>query len=89
MLSRKPADKGEQLKIDYCVAAYNNELDNLSSILSLPVNLGNPQVYPDPEKAYSKEELTALIASYTPYRDITERELLINTPTSNPPPRKV
>ncbi len=77
MLSRKPTDKGEQLKIDYCVAAYNNELDNLSSILSLPVNLGNPQVYPDPEKAYSKEELADLIARYTPYRDITERELLI------------
>lgn len=35
---REVADKGEQLKIDYCSITYRNELENLAFIFSLPVS---------------------------------------------------
>lgn len=34
---REVADKGEQLKIDYCAIIYRNELENLAFIFSLPI----------------------------------------------------
>ena len=34
---RKPLNKDEQLKIDYCVATHSNALENLSFTCSLPV----------------------------------------------------
>ena len=34
---RKPLNKDEQLKIDYCVATHSNALENLSFTFSLPV----------------------------------------------------
>lgn len=75
--NRKPATKDEQLKIDYCAATYHNELENLSFIFSCPVDTGNAKIHPEKTKAYSPDELAELIKRYTPYRDITERELLI------------
>ena len=74
---RKPADKGERLKIDYCVATYSNELDNMSFIFSLPVKLDDDKIYPDSSRRYSPEELAALISRYSGYRDIIEREILV------------
>lgn len=75
--SRKPATKEEQLKIDYCVATYNNELDNMSFIFSCPVKVDDNKIYPDTTKTYSPDELTALITRYSHYRDVAEREILI------------
>lgn len=77
MQSRKAATKNEQLKIDYCIATYHNELDNLSFILSLPLKVDDDKIYPDPTKTYSEEELTELIKHYSDYRDVAEREILI------------
>lgn len=77
MLQRKPANKGEQLKIDYCAATYSNELENLSLISSLPVKLDENKIYPDYKRHYTLEELAALISLYEGYRDIAEREILI------------
>lgn len=75
--SRKPATKEEQLKIDYCSATYNNELDNMSFIFSCPVATDNDKIYPDKTKTYSPDELAILIKHYSAYRDIAEREILI------------
>lgn len=74
---RKAAGKGEQLKIDYCTITYRNELDNLSFILSTPLDTGRDRLLPEAGKAYTPSELVALINLYSHYRDIEERELLI------------
>lgn len=74
---RKPINKTEQFQIDYCVATYANELENLSFTFSLPIDAGEDKIYPDYKKSYTAEELAALIALYSDYRDITEREILI------------
>lgn len=76
LLHRKAANKGEQFKIDYCVATYNNELENLSFILSRPVKLDDDKIFPDSSRIYTTDELTALIRLYSDYRDVTEREIL-------------
>lgn len=75
--SRKAATKDEQLKIDYCIATYHNELDNVSFLLSLPLKVDDNKIYPDRAKTYSAEELTELIKRYSNYRDVVEREILI------------
>lgn len=77
LLQRKATDKGEQLKIDYCAATYNNELDNMSFILSCPIKVDDDKIYPDSSRQYSPEELTALITFYRDYRDVVEREILV------------
>lgn len=74
---RKPANKTEQLKIDYCVATYRNELDNMSAVFSLPVQVGGEKILPDSTRHYSPDELTALIRRYKVYRAIEEREILV------------
>lgn len=75
--SRKASTKDEQLKIDYCSFAYQTELENLSSILSKPVVVNPNKLEPDSRREYSPAELTALIRLYTDYRDVTEREILV------------
>lgn len=75
--SRRPATKDEQLKIDYCNATYTNELDNMSFIFSCPVDTGNDKTYPERTKNYSPDKLAELIERYSHYRDIAEREILI------------
>lgn len=75
--SRKAVNKGEQLKIDYCTMTYRNELENMSYLLSLPVQIDNDKIHPDRERIYTPEKLTALIRLYKNYRDVTEREILV------------
>lgn len=75
--SRSAANRNEQLKIDYCVATYRNELNNMSFIFSCPVKADDDKIYPDRTKNYSPAELAALIRRYSRYRDIIEREILI------------
>lgn len=77
LLQRKASGKDEQLKIDYCVATYHNELDNLSFILSCPIKVGDDKINPDSSRQYTPEELTALITLYRDYRDVVEREILV------------
>ena len=77
LLRRKAANKAEQLKIDYCVATYHNELDNMSFVFSRPVQVDGEKINPDSGRRYSSDELTALIRLYSDYRDIMERELLV------------
>lgn len=77
LLRRKAANKAEQLKIDYCVATYHNELDNMSLVFSRPVQIDGEKLFTDSEKRYTPDELTALIRLYSDYRDIMERELLV------------
>ncbi|MDE5877720.1 MAG: hypothetical protein K2H47_09545 [Muribaculaceae bacterium] len=74
---RKAANKSEQLKIDYCVMTYRNELDNLSFLLSKPLEVSRNRIWPDLTRSYTPSELVALINLYSHYRDIAERELLI------------
>jgi len=75
--SRKAASNSEQLKIDHCVATYRNELENMSAIFFRPVKIDDDKILPDSTKIYTQEELTSLIRLYCDYRDITEREILI------------
>lgn len=75
--NRKPSTKDERLKIDYCNATYNNELDNMSFIFSCPVETDTEKIFPDSTKEYSPDELAELINCYSHYRDVTEREILI------------
>lgn len=75
--SRKATNKGEQFKIDYCTAMYDNELSNMSYLFSHPVQVDNEKIYPDNERRYTPGELTALICLYKDYRDIVEREILV------------
>ncbi len=77
MMRRKAANKSEQLKIDYCNAMYSNELSNISQLFSLPVRVDDDKIYPDSKRSYTPEELSALIRLYKDYRDITEREILV------------
>lgn len=77
IMSRKGTNKGEKFKIDYCTAMYSNELSNMSYLFSCPIQIDNDKIYPDRERPYSPEELTALIRLYKDYRDVTERELLV------------
>lgn len=77
LLRRKASGKVEQLKIDYCVATYNNELENLSFILSVPVQTHDDKIFPDITKVYTPDELLALIRLYSGYKDVTEREILV------------
>lgn len=77
LLRRKASNKAEQLKIDYCVATYHNELDNMSLVFSRPVQIDGEKLFTDSEKRYTPDELTALIRLYSDYRDIMERELLV------------
>lgn len=75
--SRKASTKDEQLKIDYCSFAYQAELENLSSIISKPVVVNHNKIEPDGRRKYSPVELTALIRLYSDYRDVIERENLV------------
>ena len=77
LLTRKPADKSDRLKIDYCLATYSNELENLSFILSLPLKADADNAYPDPGRDYSPEELVSLIRKHSSFRDIIGREILV------------
>ncbi len=77
LLTRKPADRSERLKIDYCLATYGNELENLSFILSLPLKIDADNAYPDPGRDYSPEELVSLIRRHSSFRDIIGREILV------------
>ena len=77
LLTRKPADRSERLKIDYCLATYGNELENLSFILSLPLKTDADNAYPDPGRDYSLEELVSLIRRHSSFRDIIGREILV------------
>ncbi len=77
LLRRKASNKAEQLKIDYCVTTYHNELDNMSFVFSRPVQVDDKKIFSDSGRRYSPDELTALISLYSDYRDIVERELLV------------
>lgn len=77
LLTRKTANKSEQFKIDYCTLTYANECENMSHVFSKPVLAGNDKLRPDSTRIYAPAELLALIRLYSDYRDITEREMLV------------
>lgn len=75
--NRKANDRSEQLKIEYCTLSYANELENLSLLFSKPVSVDDDRFNPDQSTAHSPAELLAFIRFYSSYRDITEREMLV------------
>jgi hypothetical protein len=77
LLTRKALDTAEQFKIDYCAITYGNDLENMSRVLSLPMSGKGDRLEYDPYRSYTPAELLALIKLYSGYRDIEERELLI------------
>lgn len=74
---RKTLTASEQLKVDYCKMTYRSEIENLSFIYSVPVDTHNNLIVPEGDQAYSSSELTSVIKSYSSYKSIAERELLV------------
>lgn len=77
LLTRKAANISEQFKIDYCALTYANECENMSHVFSKPVLADNDKPRPDSAKIYAPAELLTLIRRYSNYRDIAEREMLV------------
>ena len=83
---RKPADEGEQLKIDYCTIIYRNELENLAFIFSLPVSsqlvyslsteVGKELPYPESQKDMKSRETDKDLIFPESDRDYTSSDLL-------------
>lgn len=74
---RKAANKTEQFKKDFCTLTYENEFENLSFVLGVPMSVEDEKFSFDPERDYTFAELTALVKLYANYRDVAERELLV------------
>lgn len=75
--SRQAADRDEQLKIDYCAIAHSNELENLSTVLALPLEASGEPLPPVPGRDSSPEELLSLIEQYADFRSVRGRETLV------------
>ncbi|MDE6843290.1 MAG: hypothetical protein K2J24_07175 [Muribaculaceae bacterium] len=80
---RIPVDAREQAAIDSCLSSHRSELANMAAVLDLPLSGSAPFtassdiLAPDPTRHYTSDELIALLHLYTPCRDLTERERLV------------
>lgn len=75
--SRKASDRDEQLKIDYCAIAHSNDLDNLSTLLALPLATADDPALPIPGPDSSPAELLAIIEHCADFRSVRSRETLV------------
>ena len=67
----------EQLKVDYCNLTYANELENMSFLFSTPLICCDYMYVYSREAEHTPAELLSLIRLYSNYRNIAERELLV------------
>ncbi len=83
---RQPSDSTEQAKIDSCLRSHRAEMANMAAVLDLPTSSSASSssvlpasdiLAPDPTRCYTPDELIALLHLYTPCRDLTERERLV------------
>lgn len=75
--SRQAADRDEQLKIDYCAIAHSNELENLSTVLALPLETSGE---PHPSvigRDCTPGELLSIIEHCANFRSVRARETLV------------
>ena len=75
--SRKAADRDEQLKIDYCAIAHSNELENLSTLLALPIEPSGEPHPPVPGRDCTPGELLSIIEQCADFRSVRGREMLV------------
>ncbi len=82
--SRKAADRDEQLKIDYCVIAHSNELENLSTLLALPPEASGESLPTVPDRDCPPgellsiiEQLLSIIERCAEFRSVRSRETLV------------
>ena len=75
--SRKATDRDEQLKIDYCTIAHSNELENLSTLLALPLEASGETLPPVPGSNYTPGELLSIIEQCADFRSVGGREMLV------------
>lgn len=75
--SRKAADRDEQLKIDYCTIAHSNELENLSTLLALPLETSGETLPTVPSPDYTPGELLSIIEHCADFRSVRGREMLV------------
>lgn len=75
--SRQAADRDEQLKIDYCAIAHSNELENLSTLLALPLETSGETLPSVPGRDCSPEELLSIIERCADFRSVRARETLV------------
>lgn len=75
--SRKAADRDEQLKIDYCAIAHSNELENLSTLLALPLEASGETLPPVPDRDCTPGELLSIIERCADFRSVRAREMLV------------
>lgn len=75
--SRQATDRDEQLKIDYCAIAHSNELDNLSTVLALPLEPPGETLPSVPGSDSSPGELLSIIEHCADFRSVRARETLV------------
>ena len=75
--SRQAADRDEQLKIDYCAIAHSNELENLSTLLALPLEASDEPLPPVPGRDCTPGELLSIIEQCADFRSVRGREMLV------------
>ena len=75
--SRKAADRDEQLKIDYCAIAHSNELENLVTLLALPLEAAGEPLSPIPGRNCTPRELLSIIEQCADFRSVRARETLV------------
>lgn len=75
--SRQAADRDEQLKIDYCAIAHSNELENLSTLLALPLEASGEPLPPVPGRDCTPGELLSIIEHCANFRSVRAREMLV------------
>lgn len=67
----------EQLKKDYCCQAYQNELNNLATILGKRVGMKSDFKPLDLSRKYTISEIASFINAVSDFKSILEREALI------------
>lgn len=75
--SRQAADRDEQLKIDYCAIAHSNELENLSTLLALPLEASGEPLPTVPSPDCTPGELLSIIEHCADFRSVRARETLV------------
>lgn len=75
--SRQAADRDEQLKIDYCTIAHSNELENLSTLLALPLEASGETLPSVPGRDCTPGELLSIIEHCADFRSVRGRETLV------------
>lgn len=77
LLSRRASSRSERIVIDSCNVIYANEIENLSFVLRKPVGDIRRGDVLDASETYTEQQIIALLRAYSGYKDVMEREALV------------